>query len=67
MATTSAACWTRRPAPGAAPCFDKLRLDGVAPADQDDVDVGVLAPEIERGRHRHMGAVIAPHAIDWRR
>ena len=33
-------------------------------ADQDELDVGLPRLEFERGRHRHMGAVVAPHAID---
>ena len=42
----------------------ELRFDGVAQADQDDFDIGMLAPEIKRGRDRDMGAVIAAHAVD---
>ena len=42
----------------------KLGFERVAQADQHHVDVRQPCLELERGRHRHMGAVIAPHAID---
>ena len=47
---------------GAARC--ELGFYGIAYADKNDVDVGSTGLELERGRYRHMGSVIAPHAID---
>jgi hypothetical protein len=45
----------------------ELGLDRVAQADQHHVDVGQPRLELERGRHRYMGAVVASHAIDRNR
>src|SRR6266850_7458692 len=42
----------------------QLRLDGVAQAHQDDVDVRVGFQEIERRRHGDVRTMIAAHAID---
>ena len=42
----------------------ELGFERVAQADQHHVDVSEPRLEPERGRHRHMGAVIASHAID---
>jgi len=42
----------------------KLGFEHVAQPDQHHVDVRQPRLELERGRHRHMGAVIAAHAID---
>ena len=46
------------------PLGGKLTLNGVAQADEHDLDVGLPRQEFERGRDRYMGAVIAAHAID---
>ena len=45
----------------------KLRLDGVLPPYEYQSHVRIPALEIERGRNRHMGAVIASHAIHGER
>ena len=42
----------------------ELGLEHLACADEDHVDVRGLRLEFKRGRNRHTGAVIAPHAID---
>ena len=42
----------------------ELALEGIAHADQHYVDVGLARLELERGRHCHMGAVVAAHAVD---
>ena len=42
----------------------ELGCERIVQADQHDVDVRQPRLKLERGRHRHMGAVIAPHAID---
>ena len=52
------------PVPGSGAVPGQLRLDDRALADEDDLHVRVLAPEIQCRGNRHMGAVIAPHAID---
>jgi hypothetical protein len=45
----------------------KVAFDCVALADQDHLDVGRPRLKLERGRNRHMGAVVAAHAIDRNR
>ena len=45
----------------------QLGVDRLAHADQHDRDVPRASLEVERGRHRHMGAVVAAHAIDRQR
>ncbi|HJS78188.1 MAG TPA: hypothetical protein VJ778_12320 [Burkholderiales bacterium] len=42
----------------------ELGLERVAHADQHHVDLGHPRLEFERSRDRHMGAVVAAHAID---
>jgi hypothetical protein len=50
---------SRRRAPGR-----ELGLERVAHADQHHVNLGHARLELERSRDRHMGAVVAAHAID---
>ena len=53
-----------QPPPGFGAERRQLALDRIRQADQHDLDVALPRLEFERGRHRHMGAVIAAHAID---
>ncbi len=42
----------------------QLGLDLFTETDEDDAYAGVGALELDCGRHRDMGAVIAPHAVN---
>jgi hypothetical protein len=50
--------------PGGRAPGDELGLQRVLQPDQHDVDARLARLELERGGHRHMGAVVAPHAVD---
>ena len=53
-----------QPRAGAGAARGELGLERFAQPDQDDLDVREPRLERKRGRDRHAGAVIAPHAID---